>query len=98
MPNIFYPWSSILRPLLLATAIAMNRTDSYACDDAYDKWHYEKMYNCVHLSVSFVGRHYDRFVFLRVKTGKSCALISCQGHKANKRLRELLEDEKKSLP
>jgi hypothetical protein len=76
MPYVFYPWTSIFRSLLLATAVTMNRTDSYARDNTYDKWHYEKMYNCVHLSVAVIRRHYDRFVFLWVKAGKSCSVIS----------------------
>lgn len=74
MPYVFYPWASVLWSLLLATAVTMNRTDSYTRDDTYDKWHYEKIYNCVHLCHTVVGRHYDSFVFLRIEAGKNCAL------------------------
>lgn len=76
VPYVFYPRASILRSLFLASAVTMYRTNPYTRNDAYDKWHYEKMYNCVHLCVAVVRRHHDSFVFLRVKARKNCALIS----------------------
>jgi hypothetical protein len=76
VPYVFYPRSSILRSLLPTTAITVYRTDSDARDDTYDKWHYEKVYNCVHLCVAVVRRHHDGFVFLRVKARKNCTFIS----------------------
>jgi hypothetical protein len=75
VPYVFNSRSSIFWPLLLATAVTMYRTDSYARDDTYYKWHYEKMYNCVHLGVALVLCHNDRFVFLWIKARENSALM-----------------------
>lgn len=75
MPYVLYPWTSVLWSFFLATTVTVYDANSDRWYHRYYKWHYEKMYNCVHLVVTAVRRHHDGFVFLWVKTRKNCTLV-----------------------
>lgn len=76
MPYVLHPRTSILRSLLLAVTLAVYDTNPNRRYYRNYKWHYEKMYNCVHLCVAVVRGHHDSFVFLRVEARENCSLIS----------------------